>query len=132
MKINIFALCDGVYCYENKLSLIGVYDVLNMLNITATPVNLNIAAHIIFEESECGDNLISIKAEEMETGIIVLDLKNPMNITPRDNIGTGLLNVALSGVPVAFPKMGKYKFTLTVEGRGSAEIILNVQLASQS
>ncbi len=130
MKIDIFALCDGVYCYENKLSLIGVYDVLNFPNIAATPVSLNIAAHIIFDESECGDNLISIEAEEMETGMKVLELKNPLNITPRDNIGTGLLNVSLSGVPVVFPKMGKYKFRLTVEGRGSAELILNVQLAS--
>lgn len=130
MKIDIFALCDGVYCYENKLTVVGAYDVLNLPNLTATPVSLNIAAHIIFEAEECGDNMISIVAEDMDSGMKVMELKNPLDISPRESVGTGVLNVALSDVPVIFPKTGKYKFTLAIEGRGSAETFLNVLIAS--
>ena len=130
MKIDIFALCDGVYCYENKLTIVGAYDVLNLANLTATPVNLNIAAHIIFDAEECGGNMISIVAEDMESGMKVMELRNPFDISSREVVGTGVLNVALSGVPVIFPKPGKYKFTLSIEGRGSADLVLNVQLVS--
>lgn len=130
MKTDIFALCDGVYCYENKLTVVGAYDVLNLPNLTATPVNLNIAAHIVFEAEECGNSIISIEAEDMDSGMKVMDLKNTLNISQREFVGTGVLNVALSDVPVIFPKTGKYKFTLAIEGIGSAETILNVLIAS--
>lgn len=126
MKIDIFTLCDGAYCYEDKLTVIGVYDVLVRQNLTAMPVEINIAAHIIFDADECGNNVISIYGEEMNSGMKVLDLRENLSINKRDNIGTGILNVFLSRIPVVFPQSGKYKFTLDVEGKGKSEIILNV------
>lgn len=126
MKIGIFTLCDGVYSYEDKLMILGVYDVLRLQNFTASPVALNIAAHILFEAAECGDNTLRIEGVELRTGMKILDLKNDISISERDKIGTGVLNIALSGIPVIFPAEGQYKFTLNVEGKGSSEILLNV------
>lgn len=129
MKIDIFTLCDGVYCYENKLTVVGAYDILYLQNLTATPVILNIAAHIIFDCSECGENTIRIEAEEMDSKNKILELNNPLKIAKREHVNTGILNVALTGVPVIFPRTGKYKFSLIVDGKGQSEIILNVQHA---
>lgn len=126
MKIDIFTLCDGVYLYGDKLTVIGMYDVLVLQNLTAAPVTLNIAAHIIFDADECGNNVINIYGEDIETGSRILDLKQKLLIRKRDKIDSGTLNVSLSGVPVIFPRPSKYKFTLEVEGRGKSETILNV------
>ena len=126
MTIDIFTLCDGVYCYEDKLTVIGVYVVLIRPNLTAAPVNINIAAHITFGEDECGDNAIRIYGEDMESGALVLDIKNNISINKRENIGTGILNVSLANVPVIFPRPGKYKFVLEIENKGKSEIILTV------
>lgn len=127
MKIDIFTLCDGVYCYEDKLTIIGVYDVLRRLNLTATPIEINIAAHIVFDENECGENSIHIYGEDAESGMAVLDLNNNnFSITKREKLETGVLNVALSKIPVLFPRAGKYRFTLEVIGKGKSEILLTV------
>lgn len=126
MKIDIFTLCDGVYCYEDKLFVIGSYDTIIRENLTAAPFEINIAAHITFDADECGDNAVNLYGEEISSGQRVLDLKNNLSIRKREQTGTGILNVALSGLPVIFPQTGKYKFTLEVEGKAKSEIILNV------
>lgn len=126
MKIDIFTLCDGVHCYENKLTVIGAYDVLNIQNFTAAPVPINIAARILFDREECGPNTIHIEGTEIESGLKVMDLSNSVEISPREKIGTGILNVLLNGVLVMFPREGKYRFTITVVGKATAEISLNV------
>lgn len=126
MKIDIFTLCDGVYCYEDKLTIIGVYDVLRRLNFTATPIEINIAAHIVFDENECGENSIHIYGEDAESGMTVMDLKNNVSIIKREKLETGVLNVALSKIPVIFPRAGKYRFTLEIIGKGKSEILLTV------
>lgn len=127
MKVDIFTLCDGVFSYEDKLTIVGVHDTLTLFNLTATPVNINIAAHLLFESDECGENTIRIYAEETENGAIILDLRDRLAISRRESHGTGTLNVALMGIPVLFPKTGIYRFTIEVEGRGSAHTLLNVR-----
>ena len=62
----------------------------------------------------------------MESGALVLDIKNNISINKRENIGTGILNVSLANVPVIFPRPGKYKFVLEIENKGKSEIILTV------
>ncbi|MBD5369607.1 MAG: hypothetical protein HDR80_00450 [Bacteroides sp.] len=119
MHTDIFTLCDRVQCYENKLMVIGAYDVISVQNTAPAPLSISIAARIRFEKEECGPSIIKIEASEVATGIKVLDIDNPIDIEARNPIGEGLLNVVLNDVPVLLPREGKYEFTLSVEGKAN-------------
>ena len=128
MKVEIFNLCDFAQTDANgKLSLIGIFDIINVKQVPATHNFCSLVAKIRFDKNEEGVKKIRISINDLDGKSIIptMDMITPVNI-PRNQTHANIQVVSL--IPqIKFPYFGEYLIGLDIDGRQAASATIYVR-----
>lgn len=113
MKLDIFAICEGAFNSNSRLTVVNVYDYINVVSFPVK-VSLGVAIKITFRPDEAGDKniLLSIINREKNQEIAKMEAQTKV---PHDKDDV-ILNLASNVQGFSFPEPGKYDFKMYLDG----------------
>lgn len=128
MKLELFAICEGAFNNNGRLTIVNTYD---YVNVAEFPVKLSIgvAIKLRFSKEEYGEKtfVLNIVNREKNQTFAKMEAKT---IVPQANEEV-ILNLASNVQNFAFQEPGMYDFNLTYEGNeiGSTSIHIRKQIS---
>lgn len=124
MTVELFALCDGAYNYNGKLTIVGTLSDIEVSSFP-TKVNMGIAIKIKLEPEETiGDNL-AVWFYDSEDSKLPADVNFALEAKSIKRVSYISVAANVQGLPVE--KDGGYKAKLTADGKIWAEYTFTVE-----
>ena len=125
MRLDLFAICEGAFNGNSRLTIVNVYDFINVAGFPAK-LSLGVAIKMSFPPEEAGDKSILLKIVQREKGIEIAKMEAQTKV-PKDKDDV-VLNLASNVQGFSFPEAGKYDFVLYVEGQQMGVSTVHVRL----
>ena len=131
-KLNYMHLCDEVsFSQEGKLSIIGIFDVINVINIPGSLIKAYLVCNFTVLNNDLKEATISISVNNKKTKEDVVRIPELKVLIPeQDKIipnRAKVLGVSLQLVNVSFKETGEYNMSVVVneENVGSYTFYVN-------
>ena len=131
-KLNYMHLCDEVsFSQEGKLSIIGIFDVINVINIPGSLIKAYLVCNFNVLNNDLKEATISISVNNKKTKEEVVKIPElKVSIPEQDKVvlnRTKVLGVSLQLVNVSFKETGAYNISVAVneENVGSYTFYVN-------
>ena len=134
-KLNFLHLCDtAFFSQEGKLNIIGVFDVVNLKNISSKLLKAVLVGNISvlhpkISKIKFGVKLVNGTNQSIDLKIPPMELAIPKQIKESEReVKVGFV---LEIGNIKFPKKGKYKFKVSVNGQNIGEVGFEVKVNSR-
>lgn len=125
-KLNYIHLCDEVsFSREGKLSIMGIFDVINIINIPGSLIKAYLVCNFTVLNNDLKEATISITVNNKKTKeevVKIPDLKVP--IPRQDKVIPNrprVLGVSLQLVNISFKETGEYNISVVVNKEDVAD-----------
>lgn len=130
-KLNFIHLCDEVtFSQEGKLSIIGIFDVINVINIPGSLIRGYLVCNFTVlnkELKEAAINIVINNKKTQEEVVRIPELK--VNIPDQDKLILNrprVLGVSLQLVNITFKEIGEYNISVVINEEKVADYIFYV------
>lgn len=130
-KLNFIHLCDEVtFSQEGKLSIIGIFDVINVINIPGSLIRGYLVCNFTVlnkELKEAAINIVINNKKTQEEVVKIPELK--VNIPDQDKLILNrprVLGVSLQLVNITFKEIGEYNISVVINEEKVADYIFYV------
>lgn len=130
-KLNFIHLCDEVtFSQEGKLSIIGIFDVINVKNIPGSLIKGYLVCNFIVlnkELKEATMNIVINKKKTQEEVVRIPELK--ITIPEQDTLILNrprVLGVSFQLVNLSFKEIGEYNISVVINEEKVADYIFYV------
>lgn len=130
-KLNFIHLCDEVtFSQEGKLSIIGIFDVINVINIPGSLIRGYLVCNFTVlnkELKEAAINIVINNKKTQEEVVRIPELK--VNIPDQDELILNrprVLGVSLQLVNITFKEIGEYNISVVINEEKVADYIFYV------
>ena len=130
-KLNYMHLCDEVsFSQEGKLSIIGIFDVINVINIPGSLIKAYLVCNFTVLNNDLKEATISISVNNKKTKEEVVKIPElKVSIPEQDKVvlnRTKVLGVSLQLVNIPFKETGEYNISVVVNDEKVADYIFYV------
>lgn len=130
-KLNFIHLCDEVtFSQEGKLSIIGIFDVINVINIPGSLIRGYLVCNFTVlnkDLKEAAINIVINNKKTQEEVVRIPELK--VNIPDQDKLILNrprVLGVSLQLVNITFKEIGEYNISVVINEEKVADYIFYV------
>lgn len=119
-KLNFIHLCDEVsFSQEGKLSIIGIFDVINIINIPGSLIKAYLVCNFTVLNNDLKEATISITVNNKKTQEEIVKIPElKVSIPEQDKIIPNrprVLGVSLQLVNIPFKETGEYNIFVVVD-----------------
>lgn len=126
MKLDLFAVCEGAFNSNGKLTIVNVYDYIRVASFPAK-LSLGVGIKLGFEPGEDGGKMIVLTVVNQDKNQEVAKMEAKANV-PKDDDEVKL-NFASNVQGFTFPEEGRYGFKLSVDGNEMGESVIRIKKA---
>ncbi|MDO4947357.1 MAG: hypothetical protein Q4E52_07240 [Fibrobacter sp.] len=112
MKLELFALCDGAFNYNGKLTIVGATDGYNVPDLPCC-IDLNFAIKIYVEAHDRINKLLRIKIKDPEGKPLPATVDCKIDLEQNKEDSHISLAVKMQGIP--FVKIGSYTVEILLD-----------------
>lgn len=112
MKEELFALCDGAYNYDGKMTIVATRDGFNVPSLPSD-VNFSIALKLNVQPGESGQHLLSLRIIDPAGNELPAVMSINLDIKEKDVESHVVFAANLNGVP--FKLDGTYKILVLID-----------------
>lgn len=130
-KLNFIHLCDEVtFSQEGKLSIIGIFDVINVINIPGSLIRGYLVCNFTVLNKELKEAVINIVIDNKKTQEEVVRIPElKVTIPEQDKLIPNrprVLGVSLQLVNIPFKEIGEYNISVVINEEKVADYIFYV------
>ncbi len=126
-KINFIHLCDeAIFSQDGKLSLIGIFDVVNLVALPGSLAKAFLVFNITTPK-KLKEISLDISIKEVSTGKEVLKLPG-INPSLKDKPEDSALGITLQLVNITFSSIGKHLLEIRVNNELAGSLYFDVKL----
>ena len=123
MKYELFALCDGAFNYNGRLTIVGTYD-----NVAAKSfpwiTDITFAIKLFVPKTEVGAKMVSLHFLDDKGAPFAASIQVPVQIPKSEVNGHIVFTSTMRGV--VFPLQGTYQIRIEEDGRVLKKFDFNV------
>ena len=116
MEIEIFTLADFAQDNNSKLTIVGTFDAINVVQFPVSHPACSLACRLRFGMKESGQHDFSLRLIDSKGKEIIQPIKGDINIAPPANGQFTSVNMVVNFNQLQFPEAGRYSFELYVDG----------------
>lgn len=124
MTVELFALCDGAYNYNGKLTIVGTLSDMEVASFP-TKINIGIAIKIKLDPGETIGDDLAIRFYDSEESKLPADVNVVLDVRPMKGVSYISVAANVQGLPVE--KNGGYKAKLIADEKIEAEYTFKVE-----
>ena len=126
MNIQVAVACDSATEYQNRLCILGTFDVIKTLQFPLIKPQCSIALQIAWAKSEEGPHTIKVQFMNEDGKSMLKPLESTITITVPATFLFVTTNHIINIQQFRFNKAGSYLATVFIDGKMKAEIQLQI------
>ena len=131
MEVQVASLCDFASDYEGKLCVLGCFDTIFAREFPAVHPQCSVAMRLVFRKEEEGLHDVRLNFIDEDGRSIIPPLETKVEVQLGDDYFFATRNLVLNLQQLRFEGPGLYSVDLTVDGRMTASMPLQVRAAPE-
>ncbi|MDD5166016.1 MAG: hypothetical protein PHQ57_01340 [Candidatus Omnitrophica bacterium] len=127
MQIEIFSLCDAATADFGKLSMLGVFDSIQVAKIPAIHLQCTIALRVRFSRIERGEHKVTVNFVDIDGKDVIPPAQGAIQVDFPEEQDSSAANLILNIQGLKLEKPGEYSISLAIDGQEKASLPLFVR-----
>jgi hypothetical protein len=131
MKTQVAVLCDNATQYQNRLCILGTFDIIEAYKFPVTKSQCSVALQFLWAKSEEGFHNIKVKFKNEDGQQTMEDVASIVNVIVPNGTYFSATNHIVHLQQLTFQKPGTYLITGHIDENCMAEIQLQIVLVEE-
>jgi len=128
MKVELLAACDFAQDNFGKLTIVGVFDAINVRSLPAKHPYMCIAVRMRYMMYELGKHALRIEIRDPNDELLIQPFEGQIDVSTIE-VDSGVRNIVLNHMGMEFREFGRHRIKIYFDGKEEAEIPLYINKA---